>query len=170
MPRITTELARRYGAHPLQLLVLLGCFALVGYVVSVLGPRALWNPASWWQSILVWFVGAILVHDLVLFPLYALADRSLAAGWRALTGRGRAGGPTVSSVNYLRLPALGSALLFLLFFPGIVRQGRQSYLAATGQTQEPFLGRWLLLTAVLFGVSAVAYAVRASLRRGGRPR
>lgn len=169
MHRIVIEVRRCYGAHPLQLLALLSCFALVGYVISVLGPTALWNPDVWWQSILVWFVGAIIAHDLVLFPLYALADRSLTAGWRAVTGRVRARRPTVSPVNYLRLPALGSGLLFLLFFPGIIRQGQQSYLAATGQTQEPFLGRWLLLTAVMFGVSAVAYAVRSSLIREGRP-
>jgi hypothetical protein len=63
-------------------------------------------------------------------------------------------------VNYIRTPALGSGLLLLLFFPGMIQQGAPTYLAATGQTQQPFLDRWLLLTAVMFGVSALAYAVR----------
>jgi hypothetical protein len=65
----------------------------------------------------------------------------------------------VSPRNYLRVPVLASGLLLLLFFPGIIRQGSASYLRATGLTQQPFLGRWLLLTAVFFGASAVAYAV-----------
>ncbi len=50
----------------------------------MIGPKALWNPDVWWQSILVWVLGAIIAHDLLLFPLYALADRSLSAGLRAV--------------------------------------------------------------------------------------
>ncbi len=149
-----------YGANPLHLLALLASFALLGYVVSVVGPVTLWNPAVWWQSILVWFLGAVVLHDLVLFPLYALADRSLTAGLRAMRGRRAPRRPPVRAVNYLRVPVLAGGLLLLVFFPGIVEQGTASYLAATGQTQDPFLGRWLLAVAVIFGVSAVAYAVR----------
>ncbi len=156
-----------YGAHPLHLLALLASFALVGYVISVLGPVALWNPDVWWQSILVWFLGAVVLHDLVLFPLYALADRSLGAGLRAVRGRVKTQ-PRVLVLNYLRVPFLASALLLLVFLPGIIEQGTDTYRAATGQTQEPFLGRWLLAVAVIFGVSAVAYAVRLGVAaRGG---
>ncbi len=50
-----------------------------------------------------------------------------------------------------------------MFFPGIIEQGSPAYLRATGLTQAPFLDRWLLITAVLFGTSAVAYAVRSVL-------
>ncbi len=157
-----------YGANPLHLLALLASFALLGYIVSVLGPVALWNPNVWWQSIVVWFLGAVVLHDLVLFPLYALADRSLTAGLRAMRGRRQPRGPRVPAVNYLRLPALASGLLLLLFFPGIIEQGADTYRAATGQNQAPFLGRWLLAVAVIFGVSAVAYAVRLAVAAGGR--
>ncbi|MFY9922402.1 MAG: hypothetical protein WAL26_29065, partial [Mycobacterium sp.] len=38
-----------------------------------------------------------------------------------------------------------------------------------GQTQEPFLGRWLLLTAAMFAMSAVAYGVRVALARRVTP-
>jgi len=69
-------------------------------------------------------------------------------------------------VNYLRVPALGCALLFLMFSPGIIQQGRLSYLAATGLTQQPYLGRWLLLTAALFTASALAYAIRLAVATG----
>lgn len=147
-----------YGSHPLHLLTLVAGFALFGYVVATLTPAALWNTRVWWQSILVWFAAAIVAHDLVLFPLYALADRILLRGTRIPPLR-------VPLLNYLRVPALGSALTLLLFLPGIIKQGAPTVLAATGQTQEPFLGRWLLLTAAMFGISAIVYAVRLATTR-----
>jgi hypothetical protein len=161
----STRFKRLYGAHPLHLLTLVASFALVGYVISLLGTEQLWNPHVWWQSIVVWFVAAIILHDLVLFPFYAIADRSLGAGWRAVTGRLPSSQLAVSPVNYVRIPVMATALLFLVFFPGIIKQGKASYLNATGLTQAPFLGRWLLLTAVFFGVSAVAYALRSFMIR-----
>ena len=168
-----TERARRlYGAHPLHLLSLLASFALVGYAISLLGVHSLWNDRVWWQSIIVWFLGAIVLHDLVLFPFYALADRSLGAGCRAVTGRAPQATPVVSPRNYLRLPTMASGLLLLMFFPGIIRQGSGSYLRATGLTQQPFLGRWLLLTGAFFGISAIAYAARTITvrrQRSGSP-
>jgi hypothetical protein len=75
----------------------------------------------------------------------------------------------VSPVNYFRVPILGSGLLFLLFFPGIIRQGRGTYRAATGLTQQPFFERWLLITAALFGISAIVYSIRSLLSRAEHP-
>ena len=121
--RLIRRVKGHYGAHPLHLLTLLACFAFVGYVISVMGPKQLWNSRVWWQSILVWFLGAIVLNDLVLFPFYALADRSLHAGWRAVTGHLPDRKPRVPIINYLRIPALGSGLLFAMFFPGIIEQG-----------------------------------------------
>jgi hypothetical protein len=165
MRTLTARFKRHYGAHPLHLLTLLASFALVGYVIATLGPRQLWNPHVWWQSIAVWFLAAIVLHDLVLFPFYALADRSLGAGWRAVMGRLPDRMPRVPPVNYIRIPTMASGLLFLMFFPGIIEQGRGAYLRATGLTQAPFLDRWLLITAVLFGASAAAYGARLVLLR-----
>jgi hypothetical protein len=169
MRTLTDRFRRHYGGHPLHLLTLLASFALVGYVISTVGPKQLWNPHVWWQSIAVWFVAAIVLHDLVLFPFYALADRSLGAGWRAVTVRLPDRTPRVPPVNYIRIPIMASGLLFLMFFPGIIEQGKGAYLRATGLTQAPFLGRWLLITAVLFGSSALAYGIRLLLvhRRPG---
>jgi len=162
-----------YGAHPLHLLAVLASFALLAYIVSVVGPVALWNPSVWWQSILVWFLGAASLHDLVLFPLYALADRVHTAGVHTL--RRRRGHhpdwpPLVSAINYVRIPVLASGLPLLVFLPGIITQGAPTYLAATGQTQAPFLNRWLLFTAIAFALSAVAYAVHYTLaqRKAGQ--
>jgi hypothetical protein len=141
-----------YGSHPLHLLTLVAGFALFAYVIVTLGVPALWNTRTWWQSIVVWFAAAVIVHDLVLFPLYALADRTLALSQRIAA--------PVPILNYLRVPLLGSALTFAVFAPGILRQGAPAYAAATGQTQDPYLGRWLLLVAAMFALSAAAYAVR----------
>lgn len=147
---------RLYGSHPLHLLTLIAGFALAGYVIATVGPAALWNTRTWWQSILVWFAAAVVVHDLLLFPAYALVDRLLSSTRRIAV--------PVPVLNYVRVPALASALTFIVFLPGIIEQGAPAYVAATGQTQEPFLGRWLALTAALFAVSAVVYAARTAVR------
>ena len=140
-------LAQRVGAAPAQLALLVACLGLAAYAAFFL----LGDPAL--LRMLVWFAGAAVVHDLVLFPLYAAADRALVA---VLPG---------PRVNYLRVPALGAGLTFLMFWPGIVRQGEVTHLAATGLDQAPYLGRWLVLCAVLFGASAVVFGVRVALRR-----
>lgn len=143
-----------YGANPLHLLALLACFALTAYVatrVVELGP---------WQAIAVWLVGAAVVHDFVLYPLYALADLPLRR-------RARSGSlPGVSWRNHLRIPLALSALLLLLWFPLILGLPEATYSAATGMTTAPYLARWLLITGVLFAGSAVGYAYR--LRRAHR--
>lgn len=160
MRKALARITAMYGEHPLHLLALIGCFAIAGYAVLQMGA----DPSI--PLILVWFIGAIIAHDLILFPLYALADRSM----HEIIQRGPARfrlARLISPLNYLRIPALGSGLLLLLFFPGIIQQGQATYVAATGQTQQPFLGRWLLLTAAMFLISAVAYALR--LRRADAP-
>ena len=152
-----------YGSHPLHLLTLIAGFALFGYVLATIKPATLWNPNTWWQSIIVWFAAAIIAHDLVLFPVYAFVDRILLAGSRIRPPRSETSVPVL---NYIRVPALGAGLTLLMFLPGIIEQGAPTYAAATGQTQEPFLGRWLLLTAAMFAISAVLYAIRlVSARR-----
>lgn len=133
-----------YGALPAHLLTLLACFAVAGYAGSLL----LGDPAL--LTMLAWFVGAAVVHDVVLFPLYALADRALRAFPRA----------RVPLVNHVRVPLLGAGLTFLVFLPGIVRHGEATHLAATGLDQQPYLGRWLWLAAAMVVVSALVYAVR----------
>lgn len=150
-----------YGASGLHLLVTLAALALAAYTVVELGFDELWDSDVWWQSILVWFLGAVLLHDLALFPLYALADRLLGGILRRHVAPGHRAVPIV---NHVRVPVLAVGLLFLLFFPGIIEQGGSSYSNATGQTQELFLERWLILSAVIFGLSAITYAVRLVVR------
>ena len=152
---MTTRFRRAYGGSPLELLALLGCFALAGYAALQVSRGPLPVRTA------VWFVGAVLAHDLVLFPLYALADRSLLA----LTHRGGRGRAAGNAVNYVRLPALLSGLLLLVFAPVILRRSEVAYRAASGLDQSPYLSRWLAMTAALFLGSAVLYAVRRGTRR-----
>ena len=153
MRPLVVRLRSLYGAGPLHLLGMLLTLALAGYAVLELGLDGLWDPDSWWQSIAVWFVGAGVAHDLVLFPAYALGDR-------LLTARRRTSRMPVPVLNHVRVPLLAVALTFLVFFPGIIQQGSDAHLRASGLTQEPYLERWLLLSAAFFAVSAIVYAVR----------
>lgn len=145
---------RFYGDNPLHLLAMLGCFALAGYVVSMVydEPDAL--------LLLAWFVGAVVAHDLVLYPLYALADGSLRLGrWvrRELTD-GRT--PRVPAVNHLRVPVMGAAVLGLIFLPTIARTGEEAFRFTSARSMAGYGGVWLLITAVLFLGSALVYAIR----------
>src|SRR5258705_13889116 len=99
---------RAYGANPLHLLALLACFAVAGYAVSHLLHE------STFVRIVIWFLAAVIGHDLILFPLYALADRSVGEALRALWPH-RGTLARVSPRNYLRVPVLGTTLLFLVF-------------------------------------------------------
>jgi len=116
----------------------------------------------WWQSIAVWFAVAVIGHDLILFPLYALAERLLP---KRRPSPDAADPSSVPLTNYLRMPTLATALTFALFLPGIIQQGAFSYQAATGLTQEPFGRRWLLLTAGFYLISAACYVVRSVMTR-----
>lgn len=160
MRRLRQHFAGHYGSHPLHLLTMVAGFALLGYVLATFRPTTLWNPGNWWQSIAVWFAAAVIGHDLLLFPLYALADRVMFA---RVSRRPAHRQPKVAARNHIRAPALAAGLTLLIFLPGIIEQGAPTYQAATGQTQQPFLGRWLLLTAALFAISAVVYGARLAL-------
>lgn len=152
--------ARCYGASGWHLALMLGCFGMTAYCVS----RLLDEPMV--GLMVIWFAGVVLAHDLVLAPLIGIADRLLTGcsrWWRA----GRALG--VSAVNHVRVPILGSSLLFLMFFPGIVRQGTATHIAASGLDQQPYFARWVCISLAFVGISAVLYfvrLVRARLRGG----
>jgi hypothetical protein len=132
--------------NPLQLLLLAASFALAAYA----GVRLL---ADDWFGVALWFVGAALLHDLVLLPLYATLDRALLRGL----------GTRREWAGYVRVPAALSALLLLVWFPLISGSVSSRYRSAAGLPADVFAARWLLITAVLFGASALLLALR--LRR-----
>jgi len=147
---------RRYGATPLHLLAALGSFAIAGYAVVRLGELGAVG------NVLLWFVGTIVAHDLVLLPLYSLVQRIACRLTNADAVRAAPGGPPrpgVLLVNHLRVPAMISGLTFLLFFPSIL-QRNEGYVGASGLEPDVYLGRWAALTAALFVLSGLLYAIR----------
>lgn len=154
---------RLYGERLLHLIVLLAALALGAYAVSTLGLNELFNPKVWWQSIAVWFAVAIIAHDLVLFPLYALAERIIPTALRPNGGVRHRSVREVLIVNYIRIPTMATGLTLMLFLPGIIEQGGPTYQMATGLTQSPYLSRWLLLTDGFYLVSAICFVVRVAL-------
>ena len=142
------HITRWYGANPLHLLALLACFALAGYAAAQLVPS---RPVG----VAVWFIGAVIGHDLVLMPLYSIADRSVLAAVRHRAPNL----PAVPWINYLRVPAALSGMLLLIWFPLIFRLPRR-FTATTTLSLDPFLWHWLAVTGALFLLSAAAYALR----------
>jgi len=138
---VSRRLDAVYGGGPVLLLGMLAAFAVSGaalvYFVQS-GPLV---------SVALWFGGAIVLHDLVLFPAYSLLDRGAA---RSLGG----------AINYLRVPTLLSALLFLVWFPLILGLSEERFRNASGMSTSVYLGRWLAVSAALFAISAVVVVVR----------
>ncbi|MFR9805335.1 hypothetical protein ACL02T_24070 [Pseudonocardia sp. RS010] len=130
----------------------LACLALGAYAATIVVRDPSLHPSVPWM--LAWFAGALVLHDLVLFPLYAAADRALV----------RLPAGPVPVVNHVRVPLLGAGLTLLVFLPGIVRQGGPAHLAASGLDQEPALARWLWLVLAMAGVSALVWVVRVTRR------
>lgn len=151
-----SRFVRLYGERPRHLVVLLACFALTAYTVL----RLVDDPAL--TRIVVWFVGCAVVWDLVVAPAFALADRAL----RPLGRPSRSWPGGVSPLNHVRVPALLSALLLMVWAPVVLQRSEDVFRSKAGLGQDVFLGRWLMITAVLFALSAVLYAV--AVARGAR--
>ena len=137
-----------------QLGALLASFAVAGYA----GVRLLaGNPVG----VGAWFVGSAVVHDLVLFPLYAGLDAALVTLLRRRPELATVGG--VRWLNYLRVPAAVSGVLLLVWSPLILRLPT-AFHEASGLSAQPLLPHWLAVTAVLFAVSAAVLAVRIAIK------
>jgi hypothetical protein len=163
---------RVYGSNPLHLLAHIGVFFIAAWAISqILGAGFAIN----W---IAWFLGAALLHDLVLLPLYSALDRGLQIGV------GRVGGGPVASgdpeddapdwirpspLNYLRVPAAVSGILLLVYFPLILGYASKNYRHDTGHALAGYTRNWLLICVGLFLISALIYAVRVIRSRPRRP-
>ena len=133
---------RRYGASPLHLAAHVVAFAAMGWAILALADvRAAGNVAAW-------FVGALVLQYLVLIPAYSLLDRAA----RGAVGR--------RAINAVRVPALLSALLALVWFPTILGRNDATFGRVAGTVREDALAHWLALTAALFAASALVWLVR----------
>lgn len=143
----------RYGAGVLHLAAALASFAVAGYAVARIFAE-LGDPTR----VMVWLASSIVAHDLVLFPLYAtigvLASGVLVPG--ASRSRLR-----VAALNHLRVPALASGLLLLVWFPLVARRAPRTYERLTSLSVDVYLDRWLALSGALFAASGLIFALRA---------
>ncbi len=151
---------RLYGASPAHLAAFAASLAVAFYALSrILGLVS--DP----RRVVVWLLAAVLLHDLVLLPAYTLAGRGAGAVIAPASRRTRL---RVAALNHLRAPALLSGLLLLVWWPVVGRKAPRTYLHASGLSVDPYLGRWLAATAVLFVGSALILMLRLrSLRRSG---
>jgi hypothetical protein len=133
----------RYGASPLHLLAHLAALALAAWALL----QALQLGGA--ERIVLWLVGAVVLHDLVLWPAYTTLDR--------LGRRGRPAG----WANYVRVPIGLSVLLLLVFFPVMCGKGETTYTRVSGEAWEGYAARWLLVSAALFVVAGGLYLVRS---------
>ncbi|HEY5430082.1 MAG TPA: hypothetical protein VIK04_13270 [Solirubrobacteraceae bacterium] len=150
-----------YGAGPLNLLVLVASFAIAAAAV-----------VGWFQepksvvTVLLWFVAAIVLHDMVALPLYSLLDRIAFGRMPAGVRRGRRSVPTlVDPTPYLRIPAILSGLLLIVFIPVVFGLGTTTEESASGIPESGYAARWLLAVGVMFVASGVAYAVGTARAR-----
>jgi hypothetical protein len=152
---------RLYGSNPLHLLVSIACLAVAAYAALLLAK------GGDVKGIIIWFAVAIIGHDLILFPLYAVADRSIRG---VLTHRPPAL-PKVQWINHLRVPVVISAILFGMWWPLMFNVPKE-YTEKTDLPTSPYLGHWLMVTAALFLLSALAFAVKLAVGggRGGNSR
>ena len=135
---------QRYGSTPLHLLGHVAVFALAAYaIVQIFTLGAAGNA-------IVWLVGAVLLHDAILWPLYSGAD---GAGRRLLGVGGTA-------INYVRIPLGLSLLLLVVFAPEVLGKGAGAFRNASGDEYDGYLLRWLVVSAALFAVSAAVFIAR----------
>ncbi|MEO8967690.1 MAG: hypothetical protein ABI355_08760 [Solirubrobacteraceae bacterium] len=157
---------RLFGSHPLHLVGHLVMFFVAGWAITqILGGG---NAINW----LAWFIGAALLHDLVLLPVYSLLNLGLAGrarfGRRAHSGRATPPASSTPVVNYIRVPAVIAGILLLVYFPVILGFSSTNYFNDTGHTLTGYTRNWLLVSAGLFVCSGLVYLVRV-IRRPASP-
>jgi len=157
---------RLYGSHPLHLGAHLVMLFVAGWAINqILGGG---NAINW----LAWFIGAALLHDLVLLPVYSLLDRGLERsarfGRRARSGSATRQGSLTPVVNHIRAPAAIAGILLIVYFPVILGYSSTNYRNDTGHALTGSTRNWLLVSAGLFLCSGLVYLVRV-IRRPASP-
>ncbi len=150
---------RRYGASPLHLACHLVALAIVAFIFErIIGVGDV-------LKLLGLYVGFVIAHDLIFVPIYSGLDRVTR---RALARLSLSRRSRIPMINYVRAPALISALLLIIYGPLILGLADGQYFAVTGHHLEHYLRNWLLVTAVLFLGSGLIYAARV-VRARARP-
>jgi hypothetical protein len=149
-----------YGAEPLHLLATLASLGVAGYAIL----RIFEIPST--GGILLWLIGAIFLHDLIALPLYSLFLRVAEETAEAAVRPRR---KALLLLNCVRIPVAFSLVMLLICFPLVFQLDRSRYALTTGLDLDRYLGNWLLLSAVLFLLSGLVYAVKLRGGRADRP-
>jgi hypothetical protein len=145
-----------YGAAPVHLLAIIVSFVIVGAAF-----------VNWFHArthignILVWYVGCLLAIELMLIPLAWALDRTAHEQVSRRVGRPLRG----AGWAYVRIPAMLSGLMLIVFLPLILRLGDSTFRAYTGMTTSVYLVRWLAASTAIFACSALLYAARFARKR-----
>ena len=151
---------RRYGAGPVHLAA-----HLLGFAIVVVTFGLIFSGGGL-PKLLVLYVGFVIAHDLIFVPAYAGMDRVMRAVLARVSLPRRMGVPLT---NHVRVPALISALLLIIYAPLISGTADGNYFALTGHHLEHYLRNWLLITGALFLGSGVIYLARVGrLKTRGR--
>ena len=114
-------------------------------------------------NFLIWLVAGAVLHDVVLLPLYSLADlvTRLAMSDHPLR--------RIHAANHVRFPAAISLVVFLVYAPTILDRNPGTFERLSGRPQatDP-LEAWLWITLGLFVVSGATLAVRLLMDRRGQ--
>ena len=149
---------RVYGESPLHLLG-----QLVAIAITIYAIRQIIGVASTDRvNLFVWLVAGAVLHDLIFVPVYLVLDLVARLGIRDHH-------LSVRAINHIRFPAAISGVMLLTLFPLILGKNEASFMRTAGEAPPDYLSRWLLITAIVFGVSALAYAVRLRRGAGGAP-
>jgi hypothetical protein len=146
---MTARFRTAYGSTPIHLLGHIIAFtAFVWALSQILGGGYVVN-------YIAWFVGAAVLHDIIVLPIYTLIDQvTRHEGHRAWGTR------YASTINYVRAPAIISTILLLVYSPEILGYSAKNYRDDTGHPLPSILTNWLLITAGLFLTSGLIYTTR----------
>ncbi|HUJ64543.1 MAG TPA: hypothetical protein VLX59_03330 [Acidimicrobiales bacterium] len=150
---------KRYGAHPVHLLLMLACLAIAAYALTRIRDQ------GELAVTVVIFTAALVLHDFVGWPIYTWLDRLAQRISPRQPDRRRR---EVPWINHLRAPAFISGVLLIIAFPLIAQLKHSYYAAVSGVSESAYLTHWLLVTALLFIVSAAIYLVRVAAARRDR--
>lgn len=153
------RLRSAYGARLLHLVGLLVAFGLTAYAIVQVAGRPDFGRMA------IWFLGAIVLHDLVFLPAYSLLNRLTGLPRPIRDRRAR----SVALFNHLRGAIALGALLFILFYPSILQKAEGGFLSNADFGTDPFPNRWAWATGVVLVASLVLYVVRIALHRRERP-
>lgn len=142
---------RRYGAGPLHLLA-----HLVGFAIAAFALDQIFSGGDV-KELVLWYLGFVILHDLVLVPVYTGLDRIVQA---TIARPPRSTRTSVPRINHIRAPLMISALLLIMYSPMIAGQTDGWYFDLSGHHLTHYLSNWLLITTALFVGSGLIYALR----------